>query len=87
MTIRPQNVLDNDWHLPHIMWAMNLAKYIEVTGDAESAALFKTKERTVKSWRLRERFPRRNAALRIVKVTKGIVTLAGIYEVPAKAKA
>lgn len=56
---------------------MKLIDYIKETGDAKCAKLFGVKVRTVRSWRLGERFPRPAQAQVIVK--KSPVTHEGIY--------
>lgn len=62
---------------------MSLSDYIKAKGVAESAALFGVSEATVKAWRWGYRKPRPAAANRIVQVTGGEVSLAGIYAGPA----
>lgn len=56
---------------------MKLSEYIESVGDEKAAKLFRTKVRTVISWRLLERRPRPEQAEIIVK--KSPVTYEGIY--------
>jgi hypothetical protein len=56
---------------------MGLVEYIEQIGDAKAAKLWNVEERTVQSWRLRERTPRPNHAARIVETSP--VTYEGIY--------
>lgn len=58
---------------------MNLSEYIKKTGLTESASLFGVSESTIKAWRWGWRKPRPEAANRIVAVTGGEVSLAGIY--------
>lgn len=60
------------------MGVVNLVEYIEREGDEAAAALFGVSVRTVASWRLGERTPRRKTAQIIVK--RSPVTYAGIYQ-------
>lgn len=57
--------------------AVNLPEYIAQMGDAKAAKLFGVSERTVMSWRLRDRIPRPTQAKNIV--SKSPVTMDGIY--------
>jgi transcriptional regulator with XRE-family HTH domain len=59
--------------------AMTLSQYIKNIGDAQCAKLFGVKERTVASWRRGENYPRANKAREIVVLTKGAVSLDGIF--------
>lgn len=56
---------------------MELPDYISKVGDKAFADKFGVTERAARSWRLRERYPRREVAQRIAKATP--VTWEGIY--------
>lgn len=61
---------------------MKLTTYIETIGDEAAAKQFGVKKRRIESWRANgtsRRYPRRQIAEQIVKVTNGIVTMDGIY--------
>lgn len=58
---------------------MELKAYIKKHGIKRCTELFGVSKWTVKSWRSGERTPRPEAATRIVQVTGGEVSLAGIY--------
>lgn len=58
---------------------MDLPTYIREVGDETAARLFSAKPRTVESWRLRTRYPRREKAREIVALTHGAVSWGGIY--------
>lgn len=58
---------------------MTLVEFIQKKGDAACAELFGVKLRTIGSWRRLERMPRPAQARRIVEVTGGAVSMAGIY--------
>jgi hypothetical protein len=60
-----------------------LPEFIAELGDSEAARLFGVPERTVQSWRRRERFPRPAMASRIIDVAGGRLNMGGIYAVPA----
>lgn len=62
---------------------MKLIDYIKAHGVAECAARFGVSEATIKAYRYGWRQPRPEVANRIVSVTGGEVTLAGIYAPPA----
>ena len=56
---------------------MTLKQYIQKHGDEFCADLFNVKTRTVKSWRLGQRYPYRKKAHEIISKTK--LTLTDIY--------
>ena len=56
---------------------MKLSAYIALLGDEKAAQLWSVKVRTVQSWRLGERTPRRDQAALIVRTSP--VTYEGIY--------
>ena len=58
---------------------MTLTQFISELGDSQAALLFNVKERTVASWRRGENFPRATKAQEIVALTKGKVSMDGIY--------
>lgn len=58
---------------------MTLSDYIKDKGHKRCADLFGVSESTVKAWRWGARKPRPEAANRIVQITGGEVSLAGIY--------
>ena len=65
-------------HIPcNTKRTMNLRDFLTTVGDEKAAKLFRTKIRTVASWRRGERLPRFNLAKRIV--SKSPVTYEGIY--------
>lgn len=61
------------------MRAMNLREYIEKTGEARVAVALNVSLWTVRSWRLGTRTPRTKHANKLVAISGGEVTLAGIY--------
>jgi hypothetical protein len=58
---------------------MNLIEYIELIGDEKAAKIWGVEERTVQSWRLKERTPRPEHAKKIVDTSP--VTYEGIYSI------
>lgn len=64
------------------MLAMDLPSYIREVGAREAAKQFKVKPRTAASWRNGERFPRREKAVEIERLTRGKVTVAEIFGGP-----
>ena len=52
--------------------------YLADLGDERAAEVLKCKRRTIKSWRLGDRFPRPREALKIV--ARGVVTMDDIYK-------
>lgn len=66
---------------------MKLTEYIEAHGYARCAKLFGVSKAAVKAWRYGHRSPRPETANRIVQLTGGEVTLAGIYAQPARKEA
>lgn len=59
---------------------MNLVLFIEQLGDKKAADVLGAKVRTVKSWRLRVRFPRHTIAQDLIRASGGKLTMKGIYE-------
>lgn len=59
---------------------MDLPTYIDKIGIAESAQKFRVAYRTAASWRARERFPKKEKAREIEKVTRREVTFAECYQ-------
>lgn len=66
---------------------MTLSDYIKHVGHERAAELFGVSLATVKAWRWGARTPRPEAANRIVQVTGGEVSLAGIYAQAPKSRA
>ena len=64
---------------------MNLPEYIRTVGEDVAAAKFNASVWTIRSWRQQAKFPRTEKANEIVRLTDGVVTLAGIYT-PIQAK-
>ena len=58
---------------------MKLSAYIESIGDRAFAQVIGASRRAVTDWRLGNRLPRPRAAQRIVKASKGAVSLSDIY--------
>jgi hypothetical protein len=58
---------------------MTLPEFISDIGDEAASALFEVPERTIASWRRRDRYPRRTQAVLIVERTFGRVDYEGIY--------
>jgi DNA-binding transcriptional regulator YiaG len=56
---------------------MNLIDFLQKVGDEKAARLFGVAPRTVRSWRVGARSPRKRTAAVIVK--RSPVTYAGIY--------
>jgi hypothetical protein len=59
---------------------MNLPDYIKKHGDEKCAAIFRSKVRTVGSWRRRERYPRPEKAREMVIASEGELTMSGIFD-------
>ena|SRR6185312_13038514 len=62
-----------------------LPELIAELGDEAAAALFRTKLRTVQSWRRRERYPRPGKAKELVDLSDGRLSFAGIFGPEAEA--
>lgn len=62
-----------------------LPEFIAALGDAAAAELFGVPERTVASWRRRERIPRPALARRIIDAASGELDMDSIYLQPAPA--
>ena len=58
---------------------MNLPDYIRMIGSEKAAELFEESPRAVKGWLYRERYPRPETAQKIVKRSRGKVSMAEIY--------
>lgn len=61
------------------MRAMNIREYIEKNGEPRIAAALNVSMWTVRSWRLGTRSPRPEHANKLVLMSGGELTLAGIY--------
>ncbi len=62
------------------MCRMTLTDYLKAIGDDQKSAVrFQVTKRRVESWRLGQRKPRPEIALRIVEATSGLVSLHEIY--------
>lgn len=61
------------------MKTKTLTEWIEAVGYDAAAKILKQKRGTVVAWKLRRRRPRPETSKEIVKRTKGVVTMAGIY--------
>lgn len=59
---------------------MNLVLFIEQLGDKKAAHVLGMKVRTVKSWRLKIRFPRHTIANDLIRASGGKLTMKGIYD-------
>jgi hypothetical protein len=57
----------------------SLSTFIRKLGVSRSAQLFDEKERTVKSWLHGERRPRPHKVKKILRKSKGSVSVEGIY--------
>ncbi len=62
-----------------IMQSMNLKEYIATLGDAAAAKRLGISERSAKAYRLGARYPGREKAQRMVKRSKGVLSLDAIY--------
>jgi hypothetical protein len=62
---------------------MTLTDYIKSIGDEAFARRHSVSIRCARSWRLGQRAPRPQKALRIVQDTDGLVSLSEVYAVPA----
>lgn len=58
---------------------MDFKKYLTELGDDEASTRYKTKPRTVASWRRGERVPRPEKARLIVRIEQGKISLSDIY--------
>lgn len=65
---------------------MLLKDYIRKHGDQEAAQLLGINPRTAEAWRLGERRPNHENALKVVKATKGKVSYAECYGPEAAGK-
>jgi len=58
---------------------MTLPEYLQMRGDDVIAAILKIPERTVRSWRRRERYPRPRQAAKLVETSGGKLDYSGVY--------
>jgi hypothetical protein len=58
---------------------MTLSEYITQIGDDKAAKLFDIDVRVAKSYRLKERQPKPQKAMEMVRKLKGAITLEEIY--------
>lgn len=63
---------------------MTLTEYIKLIGDEAFASRHSVSIRCARSWRLRQRFPRPQKAMRIVEDTAGLVSLPEVYAAPVE---
>jgi hypothetical protein len=59
---------------------MGLKEHIAKLGDAQAAKRYRITERAARSYRMGVRRPKPETALRMVKLSKGELTLASIYQ-------
>lgn len=64
--------------------AGELSTFIRSLGVDKAAELFEESPRAVKGWLYGERTPRKDTAQKIIKRSRGRVTLAGIYAPPSQ---
>ena len=63
---------------------MRLKDYIEAIGDSEAAEQLGAKERTTASWRRGERKPKPEQAMKIQRLTRGLVRFEECFDLEAE---